>query len=65
MRLKNAFTYSIFSPNNQTSHGGTHLPYGGGTLPKNTPRHTPKNAFTHQKQRSWDMLDTADELRGN
>ena len=40
------------------------MPYGGGTLPKNTPRHTPKNAFTHQKQRSWDMLDTADELRG-
>ena len=57
------------SPNNQSSHGGTHLPYGGGTLPKNV--HTNKNSskgsegmFSHRKQRSWDMLDTGDDLRG-
>jgi len=56
-----------FSLNKQTSHGGTHLPYGGGTLPKrDAPGRgaTSSSNFTHQKQRSWDMLDTADELRG-
>lgn len=44
------------------------MPYGGGTLPKNAPvkGHTPQKdgVFSHRKQRSWDMLDTTDELRG-
>ena len=51
----------------QTSYGGTHLPYGGGTLPKNVPVKGPTQkdgVFSHRKQRSWDMLDTTDELRG-
>ena len=52
-----------FSLTKQSSHGGAHLPYGGGTLPKHSPAHGRNGGFSHQKQRSWDLLDTADELR--